>query len=420
MTFAPAVSVVVVSRGRPEALARCLTGLTSLDYPAFEIVAIADGPGLNRIDMLPAVFGRIKRGRFDSANISHARNLGLAQAAGDIVAFIDDDAVPEPTWLRYLAEPFADPRVASVGGTVIGRNGFTVQWGPRTVRATGECDPLELHDPGPAVFTTQPGLGIKTEGTNMAFRRRILAAMGGFDPAFRFSHDETDVNLRLTTESHAAAIAPNARVHHGVFASERRRSDRAPLDLFDAGASLAVLLRKHAHADDHGPAIAADRARRRRGLIAHMVAGRLEPRDVGRLMARFDLGVDDGRTRQTGSLPPLPDPVAPFLRFPSADVSRPLHRVVAGRVWRRRTVLAQAASLARDGFVTTALILSPHARPHRLIYRMPGFWLQSGGLFGRSLRSDPVFLPWLFGRRVRREMRLVEEVRGKPAMDEGP
>ncbi|MCB2152739.1 MAG: glycosyltransferase, partial [Rhodobacteraceae bacterium] len=57
-----------------------------------------------------------------------ARNLGLAAAAGEIVAFIDDDAVPEPRWLARLTAPFADPGIAAAGGFVVGRNGISFQW----------------------------------------------------------------------------------------------------------------------------------------------------------------------------------------------------------------------------------------------------------------------------------------------------
>ena len=131
MTHAPPVSVVVVSHGRPDALARCLTSLTQLSYPAFEIVVVADKAGLDRLDRIATLFRRIKRQRFDSANISHARNLGIAQAAGEVVAFIDDDAVAEPLWLHHLAAVFEDERVMSAGGTVLGRNGISVQWGGR-------------------------------------------------------------------------------------------------------------------------------------------------------------------------------------------------------------------------------------------------------------------------------------------------
>lgn len=419
MTYAPPVSVVVVSRGRPDALARCLTALTQLYYPTFEIVVIADGPGLNRVDMIPALFGRIKTSRFDDANISLARNLGITRAAGEIVAFIDDDAVPEPNWLDQIVASFDDDRVMSAGGTVIGRNGFSVQWGPRCIHATGRCDPVDAPGPDPVMFSGRPGLGIKTEGTNMAIRRDLLAKMGGFDPAFRFYLDESDLNLRLATEFHAAALVPGAIVHHGFEPSDKRRADRVPLTLFEVGASLSVFLRKHAQHIDHPEAIATEREERRRGLLGHMVAGRIEPRDVRRILATFDAGLADGRLRPIDVLPPLPQPIAPFLRFPSEDVVRGNHVAHFGRRLSRTRVLTAAKQAAADGYVTTALVLSPDARPHKLVYQMEGFWLQWGGQFGRADRGDSAFRVSGFRSRVEQELRKAEANRGRTLMRNG-
>lgn len=101
------VSVVIVSHGRPDALSLCLTGVGQLDYPNFEIVVVADSTGVSAVKAHPHS-AQIKLVPFETPNISAARNAGIAASGGEIVAFIDDDAVPEPTWLTYLIGPFAD------------------------------------------------------------------------------------------------------------------------------------------------------------------------------------------------------------------------------------------------------------------------------------------------------------------------
>ncbi|WP_372887787.1 glycosyltransferase family 2 protein, partial [Shimia sp.] len=122
------VSVVIVSRGRPQALARCLTGLSQQTHPSFETIVVADPSGCAAVND-GAFSGLVKLVAFDEANISAARNLGIARAAGELVAFIDDDAVPEPTWLAHLVAPFdSDPEVMAAGGFVRGRNGISFQW----------------------------------------------------------------------------------------------------------------------------------------------------------------------------------------------------------------------------------------------------------------------------------------------------
>lgn len=120
MTGGPvAVSVVVVSRGRPGDLLCCLGALAQQTHPRFEVVVVADPAGLAAVGR-SGLAGRLKTVGFDRPNISEARNLGIAASAGAVVAFIDDDAVAEPGWLKALALPFADPEVAAAGGYVRG------------------------------------------------------------------------------------------------------------------------------------------------------------------------------------------------------------------------------------------------------------------------------------------------------------
>ncbi len=129
------VSVVVVSRGRPAALLRCLRALEQQFHPAFEVVVVADAGGAEAV--AAAFPQRCKLIRFDSANISVARNLGIAAAAAPIVAFIDDDAAAEPSWLTALAGGFDLPGVAAAAGYVRGRNGISYQWRARELDRAG-------------------------------------------------------------------------------------------------------------------------------------------------------------------------------------------------------------------------------------------------------------------------------------------
>jgi len=400
------VSVIVVSRGRPEALARCLRGIAGLDHDRFEIVVVADHEGLDAVESWR---GRIKCMAFEEANISRARNLGLSLAAGDIVAFIDDDSVPEPTWLSRLVEPFADDAVGAAGGYVIGRNGIGLQWGASTADRFGCRLPLGTDPVRPEVHRGDAGRAIKTEGTNMAFRRELLLLIGAFDERFAFYLDETDLNLRLGALGVATAIVPLAQVHHAFAASDRRRRDRVPRDLSEIGASLAVFLAKHG--TDPATRLAAESAAQRRRLVAHMVAGRIEPRDVDRLLETFRDGWVRGLTRAPsgGSATAEPPPFLGFAAQPSGPRRR---RVLSGRSWQVRALRARAAAIAAEGETVSVIILSPSALFHRVTFTDDGYWLQTGGLFGRSVESDPLFRFWRFRDRVAREVQRVSLVRG--------
>ncbi|MBV7411038.1 glycosyltransferase family 2 protein [Maritimibacter sp. DP1N21-5] len=395
----PAVSVIVVSRGRPTLLRRAVLGLSQVWYPNFEIVVVADGPGCAALEHWQ---GSIKLIPFDDANISVARNLGLRHAAGEVVAFLDDDAVPEPTWLGHLIPGFVDPDIVQAGGFVRGRNGISFQWMAQAVNGSGVTLPLEIPGDRSVVARPPAGFVAKTEGTNMAFRRDTLAASGGFDPAFRFYFDETDVNLRLAPGK--TLIAPRAQVHHGYAASDRRDGQRRVLDLFEIGASTAVFLRKHAPGADIPPHREAQRTR----LIGQMIEGRIEPRDVKTLLATFDAGLAEGATRPIVPLAPIGPSATPFLLMAAAE--NRAHRVLAGRPWQVRR-LRDTAAEAPSGTVTTVFSFSPTARAHRVQFHPDGYWLQRGGIFGRSDRSQPPFRWQSFGKRLLEEKARVAKLR---------
>lgn len=403
----PAVSVIVVSNGRAADLPLCLLGVSQLDYPAFEVVLVADADGIEAARTLP-FFDDLKFRRFDEANISAARNLGIAEAAGEIIMFIDDDAVPEPTWLRYLVAGFSEPEVAAAGGFVIGRNGISFQWKARSVDYTGVATPLDVDEENPTVLTPKDGRAIKTEGTNMALRREVIADMGGFDPAFRFYLDETDVNYRLMKAGHQTAITPLAQVHHGYKASAQRRADRVPVDLRQIGASLAVFLRKHAPEECRADAIAAVRNEQKTRALHHMVQGGLEPRDVQLLMQSFESGLEEGMQRSLERLEPLGASRSAFKPMPSRISG---HAALVGSHRLAEPLREKARQIVRSGRRVSLFLYSKTARPHRVRFSSDGFWEQSGGQFGRSVRVGRRFIPANRAKRHKLELKRLARVR---------
>lgn len=377
MTARPA-SVIIVSRHRAAALRRCLLGLAQQDHPNFEVIVVADPAGVAAVQALDL---RIKVLPFDAANISAARNLGLTHAAGEIVAFIDDDAVAEPTWLSRLCAGFDPPQVVAATGFVRGRNGISYQWQACEVDATGLDHPLP---PNAGQYAGTPRRAVKTQGTNCAFCRDTLAGIGGFDPAFRFYLDEADVNLRLAPHG-LTAIVPDAQVHHGYAASTRRRADRVPLSLHEIAASIAVFLRRHAPEmleQDTIPAIAAQEAR-----VAQLRHGRqVTAAEAEALLASLAEGWDDGMRRALAALDPLPEAGA-FTPLPRTGPRPGL--VLAGRAWQRSGLMNAAAEAVAQGKIATVICLGPTPRAHRMQFTDEGFWLQSGGVFGWSVRQGP-------------------------------
>ncbi|KNG93343.1 glycosyltransferase family 2 protein [Pseudaestuariivita atlantica] len=407
-------SVVVVSRGRAGALTLCLTGLVQQDHPSFEIVVVADRPGLAALTAWEDRTGRtgqIKAVAFDEPNISVARNLGVEQAAGDVVAFIDDDAVPEPTWLRHLCAPFEESdTIHAAGGYVRGRNGISYQWRAQSVDRTGATVPIALDGDTPTALSPSPTQAIKVEGTNMAFRRATLAELGGFDPAYRYYLDETDLVMRLAARGGETAIVPLAEVHHGYLANATRNASRVPTDMTQIGASLAVFLRRHAPRHQIDAARARMRGDQRRRLLRHMVTGPLDPWGLQRILHSFDTGFEEGEARALETLPALPHAARPFQPIPRLADTPPL--VLSGRSWQRGALMEQAARAVEEGRRVTVFCLSPTALYHRVRFVEPGIWLQTGGLFGRSDRDQPLFRVCGFASRVEKETRRISPQRG--------
>ena len=98
-----------------------------------------------------------------SPGLSGARNTGVAGATGDVIAFLDDDATPEPDWLEHLVAPFADPRVVAVGGAAIPRwESARPRWWPAEFDWVVGCTYLGMPAAGGEVRNVH--------GATMAFR----------------------------------------------------------------------------------------------------------------------------------------------------------------------------------------------------------------------------------------------------------
>jgi GT2 family glycosyltransferase len=396
VTSPPAVSVVIASRHRPALLLRALAALRQQDHDRIEVIVVADLEAAARVQ---AGGLAVKCEPFDEANLARARNAGIARASAPVVAFLDDDAVPEPTWASRLAAPFADGRVTQAGGHVRGRNGISFQWRSMAVDAAGCDHPLNLPD----TVTLHPGSArwaIKTQGTNCAFRRSALLAAGGFDPAFRYFLDDADLNLRLSATGGLTAVVPGAQVHHGFAASDRRRADRTPQSLRDIGRSTVIFLRRHSP-DRVEPALADLRRAERRRLLVALQDGRLEPRDIIRLMDTLEEGIAEGRAQVPTPLRPLTSRGEAFLPLPGTG-PRP-GRVIAGPAWRARHLATRAAGTAAGGAMVTVLALGLLPLRHRLRFDPRGFWMQTGGLFAASDRGDSTLTLWRPAARVAHE-----------------
>ena len=396
------ISVVVASRGRPAMLARCLSALEQLIWPAFEVVVVADKAGRDVLS------GRtdIKLVACDQPNLSLARNLGISSSAGEIIAFIDDDAVPEPMWLHALGNSFEDAAVGAATGPVLGRNGISLQSGAQTILTNGRTTDA-LRDPSRRRMNGDRAP--KTVGTNMAFRADLLRSAGGFDESYRYYMEDSDLNVRLGKLGALTAYEPLALVHHATAPSRRRRSDRTPRDLHEIGRSSALFLQRYAE----GSMIGALEDLRRdewNRIDRKLMSGHLEPRDARRLRRSFEQGVEEGKQIERTEPSILGPAKSTFLQYKS---SRRGHAIVCAGIWRRKEAFEAAIAERNQGRIVSLFVFSRSSLFHRVEYRN-GVWVQQGGAFGRSDRSDPLFRLFTLRKRYETEIARVSSPRGIP------
>jgi cellulose synthase/poly-beta-1,6-N-acetylglucosamine synthase-like glycosyltransferase len=127
----------------------------------------------------------------------------MEAASGEIVAYIDDDAYPDPHWLYYLANGFLDGDCVGVGGPNIAcpEDGWI-----------SECTDNAPGNPIHVLISDREAEQIP--GCNMAFRKSALQAIGGFDPQFRAAGDDVDVCWRMRQAGGRLGFAPGAVVWH--------------------------------------------------------------------------------------------------------------------------------------------------------------------------------------------------------------
>lgn len=243
------VSVVVPTRNRAESLARCLGSLIELEYPQLEIIVVDNAPTGDETKECVERFGtRVRYVREDTPGASAARNRGLREARGAIVACTDDDVLVDRFWIRALVDCFErHPDVACVTGLVVPAEletpaqvwferygGFNKGYKPQLFDTTTHRRNSWLYPYAAGTFGS---------GNNVAFRAASLEQIGGYDCALgpgtpARAGEDLALFVEIITSGHTLAYEPRAVVRH----HHRTEYDELRQQLRDYGVGLSAML----------------------------------------------------------------------------------------------------------------------------------------------------------------------------------
>lgn len=233
----PKISVVLCTYNRADRVSTCLEALLnqSLDAEDYEIIVVNDGSVDDTAEVLKKYNVKVVTNR-PNQGIGQSRSNGVHASKADIIAFTDDDCVPDKDWLKYILRAYADPGVLGVGGKIVPYR--TDHW---LLKFYQENNPL-AH----VVFTFNASSGVfytlkeyikrslslrrlpereielhMIVGANMSMRRSTFYLVGGFDPNIRFGGEEEDFWTRLYKLSPDAQLryAPKALIRHNYDSS---------------------------------------------------------------------------------------------------------------------------------------------------------------------------------------------------------
>jgi GT2 family glycosyltransferase len=262
------VIICAYSRQRWGTLRSAVKAVQAGPRPPYELIVVIDHNDQLLDQASRDLAGAIVIPNTHPRGLSGARNTGVARATGELVVFLDDDARPDSGWLSHLTAPFRDPSVIAVSG--LARpcwDGEPPAWLPPEFYWVVGCSyrglpevPAEIRNP---------------IGANMAFRRSVVEAVGGFiDGIGRVGKtplgcEETDLAIRARSHTGGQVIhAPAARVEHQVTRSRCRwRYFRSRC--FAEGLSKAIVARRLGS----GSALSSERAYVRRTLPAGVARG---------------------------------------------------------------------------------------------------------------------------------------------------
>lgn len=168
------------------------------DHMLFEVIAIDDGSTDNSLKMILDYSKSSPKFNFrylshKNSGVSNTRNVGASLCKGEYIAFLDQDAIPSPSWLEEAVSCFKEPTVSAVEGRIIAIKSF---------------------EPTPLTHILENNTGGRFMTANCIFRASVFKEVGGFDLNFPYFLEDSDIAFAILRLDYKILWAPQVVVYH--------------------------------------------------------------------------------------------------------------------------------------------------------------------------------------------------------------
>lgn len=209
------VSVVVVNYKGASDTITCLEGLGDVDWPDVEVVVVDNASGDGSAEVLAARFPEARLVALgENLGFAGGCNRGAHAATGEYVAFLNNDARPDPAWLRSaIAALSADASVGCVASKVLDWDGKLIDYVGGYLSFYGHG--FKAHDgkPDSGVFDVASDT-LFASGAAMVMPREVFLAAGSFDERFFMFFEDVDLGWRLWLLGYRVRYVPESVVFH--------------------------------------------------------------------------------------------------------------------------------------------------------------------------------------------------------------
>lgn len=222
------VSIVICTYNRKDLLERCLDYLQYQTNQNFEVVVV-NGPSTDNTDeVLECYKHRIKIGRNPEQNLSISRNMGIELSDGDVIAFIDDDALPFDDWIDTIVREFGRRPLttAAIGGPAYLAGSLEFQCQDIGINRFAEA---KVNIDSSVIGSN--GWERSLIGTNTCFRADVIREICGFDEQFDYFLDESELCFRLQSRNYIVGYCPSLFLRH-EFAQSHNRTGKYKFNWF--------------------------------------------------------------------------------------------------------------------------------------------------------------------------------------------